>query len=219
MDHQQKPYKPGWYAAPCHHCSLPPLSFTYCAVFSAMPVRLPTIPSTCFPAIRKRLVETGFYLGDISFQDNVHWVRDGRADRLVVRPVQPSGDAGEHLPSPPPDDSSFDLAPISAVIQIDSNDYWLMADANYRAPMEICPDFAIIKPSCIGHMPDTAPFTADWGNVTDNLCWLQDGIATPNFTMKQGLFTTAGPCGPRFKMRHILFEVCLSYLLRFFFDS
>jgi len=56
-------------------------------------------------------------------------------------------------------------------------------------------------------MPDILPFTADWVNVTDNLHWLQDQVAMPNFTMKQGLFTTAGRCGPQFKMHHVLFEV------------
>ena len=33
----------------------------------------------------KNLVDSGFYLGDISVMDNVHWVQDGRADRLAVK--------------------------------------------------------------------------------------------------------------------------------------
>jgi len=165
------------------------------------------ISPTRFDGIRDRLVKTGLYLGDMSFRDSVHWVRDGHADRLVTKPAEPQDNTGKCPPSPPPDDGSFDLAPISAVVQIDNNDYWLTADANYRGPSEIWPDFAIIKPSCVVQMPDVAPFTGDWANVTDNLRWLQDKIATPKFTAKQGLFTTAGSCGPRFKMRHVLFEV------------
>ncbi|KIO14778.1 hypothetical protein M404DRAFT_17638 [Pisolithus tinctorius Marx 270] len=161
---------------------------------------------TCFVQAHQRLIETGLYLGDMSFQDSVRWVRDGRADRLAIKPAEPQGGARKRLPSPPPDDSSFDLAPISAVVQIDSNDYWLTADANYHGPSEIWPDFAIIKLSCVVQMPNVTPFTADWANVTDNLRWLQDAIAMPKFTMKQGLFTTAGPCGPRFRLRHVLFK-------------
>ncbi|KAI5988492.1 hypothetical protein F5J12DRAFT_898182 [Pisolithus orientalis] len=116
------------------------------------------------------------------------------------------GGARKHLPSPPHDDSSSDLAPISTIIQINSNDYWLIADANYCGPGEIWPEFAIIKLSCVVQMPNITPFTTDWANVMDNLCWLQDAIAMPKFTMKQGLFTTAGPCGPCFRLHHVLFK-------------
>ncbi|KAL4064818.1 hypothetical protein V8B97DRAFT_2025921 [Scleroderma yunnanense] len=130
----------------------------------------------------------GLYLGDMSFQDKVHWVCNGRADRLAL--VNPPESVG----------------PILAVVQIDNNDFWLTADVNFHGLTEICLDYAVIKPSCVCHMPEAAPFTADWGSVTDNLHWLQDQIATPKFGMKQGLFVTAGKCVPQFKMHHVLFE-------------
>ena len=204
-------------SVPSDHSSHLPLfqtfqsTFLSCDLSFSMPGQLSKpIPPTRFPGICDCLVETGLYLGDMSFQDNVHWVRDGRADRLAIKPAEPQGKVGQRLPSPPLDDAPFNLAPISAVVQIDNNDYWLTVDANYRAPTEICPDYALIKPSCTVHMPDVTPFTADWVNVVDNLRWVQDSIATPKFTMKQGFFIPAGGCGPQFKLRHILFEVFLN---------
>ena len=181
---------------------------------SSQPAERP--PPTRLVRVRQRLVDTGFYLGNsCDFQTNVHWVRDGRADRLAVKPIETkrTDSPGTPLPSPPPDDS-FELATISAVIQIDSNDYWLTSDANYRAPTELCPDFATIKPSCVGHMPDVAPFTLDWANVVDNLSVLQDLAVTPKFTLKQGLFARTGPCGPQLKMRHVLFEISVDIQLQ-----
>jgi len=170
-------------------------------------------PPTHLLDIRKCLVDTGLYLGDRSLRDTVYWVRDGRADRLAIKVAEPkdSEDGKKTLPSPPPDNGSVDLAPISTIVQIDTNDYWLTADANYRGPSEVWPDYANIKPSCVCQMPDAAPFMADWGDMTDNLRWLQEHIAMPTFKTKQGLFTTAGVTGPRFKMCHVLFEVCFIF--------
>jgi len=151
-----------------------------------MPVQLSKLtPATRLFSTRERLVDTGLYLGHMSLWDSVHWVRDGRADRLAIKPAEPS-DVGKCLPSPPDDDSSFDLAPILAVVHIDSNDYWLTADVNYRGPSEIWPDYANIKPSCVCQMPDIPPFTADWANVTDNLHWLQDQVAIERWWSAQG---------------------------------
>ena len=169
---------------------------------------LPATSSTCLLGIRKRLVDTGLYLGDMSLRDSIHWVWDGWADKLAIKVAEPKDSVvGNSLLSPPPDDGSFDLAPISAVVQINTNDYGLTVDANYRGPMDIWPDYAIIKPSCVFQVPDAVPFIGDWGMVTDNLCWLQECITTPTFSVKQGLFTTAVAGSPQFKMHHILFEV------------
>ena len=182
-----------------------------------MPVSQPSpTTSTRFLDIRKRLLNTGLYLGDRLLRNNVHWVRDGQADRLAIKVTEPKGsedgkEALLALPSPPPDNGSFDFALISAVVEIDTNDYWLTADANYRGPSDIWPDYAIIKPSCICQMPDVAPFMADWGDMMDNLHWLQEDVATPTFKAKQGLFTTARATGPQFKMCHVLFEVCFIF--------
>ncbi|KAL4068927.1 hypothetical protein V8B97DRAFT_2024585 [Scleroderma yunnanense] len=138
-----------------------------------------TTPPTCLLRIHEQLFEMGLYLGDMSFQDKVHWMNNGRADRLaLVNPLE-LGDADQHLPSSSPDDT-FELAPISAVVQIDNNNFWLMADTNFCGLTKICLDYTVIKPSCVCHMPEAAPFMADWRSVMDNLCWLQDQIAMPN---------------------------------------
>ena len=183
----------------------------------SMPVSQPSpTASTCFLDIHKCLLDMGLYLGDRLLWNNVHWVRDGWADRLAIKVTEPKGsedgkEALPALPSPPPDNGSFDFALISAVVEIDTNDYWLTVDANYHGPSDIWPDYAIIKPSCICQMPDVVPFMADWGDVTDNLHWLQEDVATPTFKAKQGLFTMARATGPRFKMHHVLFEVCFIF--------
>ena len=91
-----------------------------------MPVSQPSpTASTRFLDIRKRLLDTGLYLGDRLLQNNVHWVRDGRADRLAIKVTKPKGsedgkEALPALPSPPPGNGSFDFALISAIVEIDT---------------------------------------------------------------------------------------------------
>ncbi|KIM52029.1 hypothetical protein SCLCIDRAFT_587379 [Scleroderma citrinum Foug A] len=44
-------------------------------------------PPTRLLRARQRLVNTGFHLGDMSLRTSFHWVRDGWADRLVIKPA------------------------------------------------------------------------------------------------------------------------------------
>ena len=101
-----------------------------------------TLPSQLV-GMRKNLINTGFYLGDKSILNNVRWVRDGRANCLVVvaaaATAAKNGDpdsesrmdsASQKYPSPPPDDSEdIELAPLSAIVQICDQDFWLTSDA------------------------------------------------------------------------------------------
>ena len=76
-----------------------------------MPAQLSKLtPATRLFSTRERLVDTGLYLGHMSLRDSVHWVRDGRADRLAIKLAEPS-DVGKRLPSPPDDDALLTWLP------------------------------------------------------------------------------------------------------------
>ena len=102
-----------------------------------------TQPSLCtMPArlvgMRKNLMDAGFYLGDKSVLKNVHWVRDSHANRLAVEAATTTvtdsesrtDSALQKYPSPPPDDSEgIELAPLSAIVWICDQDFWLTSNA------------------------------------------------------------------------------------------
>jgi hypothetical protein len=55
-------------------------------------------------------------------------------------------------------------------------------------------------------LPTSNPFKSDFTEVTTNVHWLMDLIATSGFKQKKG-FVTGPADAPRLKVRHILFEV------------
>jgi len=172
---------------------------------------LPTLPSRLIAA-RKNMVNTGFYLGDSAFRNNVTWARDGRANRLIVKAggdkIQdgPRVDTSKY-PSPPCEE--IDPAPLCAVVKVSHRDFWLTADAGYCGPSQIWKDLAEVKASCANEQPDVMPFKDDFPTVIENLHWLQDNIATPGYPGKKGLFLPGNEAGVRFKVCHKLFEVSL----------
>jgi hypothetical protein len=162
----------------------------------------------------RNLLDTGFYLGTNTFRDNVRWVRDGRANRLAVDIAQPlaedhTGTIGEGATrySSPSAEAELILAPLCAIVQISSSDYWLTADCGYCGPSVTMPSLANVKPSCMGEWPDVEPFRAEFTTVMENLQWLQAQTATLNLTARCGLFPITG-AEPRFNVRHVLFKVC-----------
>jgi hypothetical protein len=126
----------------------------------------------------------------------------GKADRLVVQNTLCLPDTNDS----PPSESTPEVAVISAITQISSNDFYLTADAGYKGPSTICPEYSSIKPSCTNEQPDVEPFKADFDVVRSNLRWLQDVATTDGFILKRGLVPPYTD-GFRFKVRHVLFEV------------
>jgi len=88
---------------------------------------------------------------------------------------------------------------------LSDNDFWMVADAGYRGPGKFNQEFADIKLSCSGGIPDIDPFGLDFAEMTANVHWLMDSIATRGFKQKKG-FVTGPADAPRLKVRHIFFE-------------
>ncbi|KAG6380344.1 hypothetical protein JVT61DRAFT_8455 [Boletus reticuloceps] len=160
-------------------------------------------------ALRKNLVDTGLYLGDKSVLDNVHWIRDGRADRLAVKPAsvtsESSTNSGSRGSSSPPDKSP-ELAPLSAIVHISELDFWLTSDSGYLKPSKIWRELANVKPSCTAEQPDPQPVREDFKTVIKHLREIQSTISKPEFQPGKGFLLGGGISGQRIKVRHTLFE-------------
>ncbi|KAI6040515.1 hypothetical protein EDC04DRAFT_2894047 [Pisolithus marmoratus] len=164
-------------------------------------------------AARRNMINTGFYLSDDSFHDEVAWAQEGHATCLSIKPETLDADDtsdGDSLkyPSPPPE--GIDVVPICAVVKISDNDSWLTADAGYHGPLQIWKDFSDVKASCATEQPGMAPFKDDYPIVVKNLHWLLDTVATPKFSGKKGLLIwssdTEANLDAHFKVHHKLFE-------------
>ena len=150
--------------------------------------------------VHRSLSTSPFYLGNEAVVDHVQWVRDGRANRLLIKP-------GESINSAHNDPSNLPFAKLSAIVKIDRDDFWLTSDAGYRKPSVVWKTLADVKPSCAITMPDVQPAKMDYARVVDNLRMLQGKITTPGYQMGKGFFLAARGDVQRFKLRHILFEV------------
>ena len=140
------------------------------------------------------LSRSKFYLGKADVLDEVEWVREGRANRLVVK-------ADKDI------EKALEMARLSAIVKIDRDDFWLTSDAGYQKPSVVWKSLAEVKPSCAMTMPDVQPAKMDYSRVVANLHNLQERIMTPGYQMGKGFFLSARGDVQRFKLRHILFEV------------
>jgi len=77
-------------------------------------------------------------------------------------------------------------ATVSAIVLLSDNDFWLVSDAGYCGPGKFNQEFADIKPSCLGGIHDVDPFKVDFTEVTVNVHWLMNCIATRGFKQKKG---------------------------------
>ena len=146
-------------------------------------------------AAHQKLSGTQFYLGQSVILDHVEWIRDGRADQLVLK----VDDKAEP--------SNMQLARLSAIVKIDRDDFWLTPDAGYQKSSVVWKSLADVKLSCAMTMPDLQPVKTDYVRVVSNLETLQERITTPGYEMGKGFFLAARGDVRRFKLRHALFEV------------
>ncbi|KAG1865005.1 hypothetical protein DFJ58DRAFT_724559 [Suillus subalutaceus] len=121
------------------------------------------------------------YIGDHSFHKSIAWCRMGKANQLVITPSTSASGPATDLLGP-------EIAVLSAVAQVSSNDYYLTADASYKGASYFWPDFATIKPSCTNERPNIESFNTDFDVVIENLKWVQDIITTDGFILKRGVF-------------------------------
>lgn len=160
------------------------------------PSNTPTSPLT---RSRDQLLESGFYLADDNVINNVRWVQQGRSHYLATVPDSSTSTSAA---------SQHELAELSAIVVIDSKNYWLTSDAGYQRGACMWQHLYDVKLSCTVSAPPTNPHKSDFVTVMKNLRILMQKIATPGFEKGKGfLFHDNGsPTPMRFKIRHCLFE-------------
>ncbi|KAI6139058.1 hypothetical protein BKA82DRAFT_26472 [Pisolithus tinctorius] len=96
------------------------------------PCPLLTQPTLCtlpvhLIAAHKNCLETSFYLGDKSVRKNIHWVQDGCANHLAIKPTGSSDDGSSKYATPPPE-GTVDIAPLYAGYHKNSKIWKSLAD-------------------------------------------------------------------------------------------
>ncbi|KAI6012841.1 hypothetical protein BKA83DRAFT_31409, partial [Pisolithus microcarpus] len=71
---------------------------------------------------------------------------------------------------------------LSAIIHIDHNDFWLMADGGYLRPNKVCKDILDVKPSCTLLNPGLEPMISDFPLVLQTLQQCTQRCVTPSFS-------------------------------------
>ena len=134
------------------------------------------------------------------FQDSVEWVRDGNCHKLILKPSAPSPNPQEAVP---------EMAVLSLICAISSEDFWMMADGGWKRPSAITKTFSAIKPSCTLEAPGIDILRDDFATGIGNLQWVQDQIVMHGVQKKQGLLvpSSTDPAVTRIKIKHKLFEV------------
>ncbi|KAI5989036.1 hypothetical protein EDD15DRAFT_2286047 [Pisolithus albus] len=142
---------------------------------------------------KNQLSTSGYYLADDDVINNVRWIKQGHCDFLAVNDSN--------------NDTQREMAVLSAIVHISSNDYWLTSDGGYRKGSSITSRLCDVKPSCTVSEPSMPPVN-DFANVIKNLRAIVMKCATPGYKQGKGFFfydnSTTNPS--RFKVRHKLFE-------------
>ena len=115
---------------------------------------------------------------------NITWAKIGTAQKVVyVEPAEAEAKSltSSRAPSPAPSGSPSSLTEndpslpevtiLSAVVQINQDDFYLTSDGCYRGPSRFIKSLAQVKPSCSGGVPEAEPFNTDFTTTMDNLCW------------------------------------------------
>jgi len=142
-------------------------------------------------------------LGGPRLDRSCNWEKygyDRHADRLVVNDGASS-------------DGSFEMASLSAIVQVDHNDFWMTPDTGYQKPSAVWKDLLDVKPSCIISAPDLQPVKDKFQQVVANLQHLQGEMWMPGYEMGKAFFTGGHAQTQRFKVRHVLFEVSVGLKL------
>lgn len=124
------------------------------------------------------------YLAQPNFCKKVEWIREGRAEKLVLKATSSTPDDAAELTAP-------ELAVLSLIGTISSDDFWMTLDAGWCRPTSITKNLSAAKVSCSAGSPPVQELAADFSTALTNICWLQDQAATHGFTKKQGLLVGA----------------------------
>jgi hypothetical protein len=163
---------------------------------------------------RQQLVEEGGYMGDrqLMTQNTVVWRRIGRGHCLVTKEwAETTAEAHTRIASQQTEEEENfeegpDMATLSAVVKITTEDFWMMSCGMWKGPSEMTPSFQDIKLTCTGGIPDDEVFCADYKTVLDNARRLMTEVESNSFDGKRGFLITRGNTH-KLKFRHVLFEV------------
>ncbi|KIK20626.1 hypothetical protein PISMIDRAFT_12831 [Pisolithus microcarpus 441] len=126
---------------------------------------------------------------------------DATAHTTVNSDTLPSDDSLDRpgLPSPEP-------AVLHAIVHIDLEDFWLMADGGYLGPNMVWKEIANVKPSCMVTNPGLDPITSDYNIVIHVLQDLTQKCVTARYSSGRSFFSTKDTGSIHFKLCHTLFE-------------
>ena len=76
------------------------------------------------------------YLGDLHFREKVEWVHDGSAHKLIMKTENAGSNknVSDSDSDNNGDDTAREMAVISAIVHITSEDFYMTSDAGYRGP-------------------------------------------------------------------------------------
>jgi hypothetical protein len=137
------------------------------------------------PDTHDHLLTSGTYLANPQFCDNVEWIHDSKAHKLVKKSTPTNGAATDADRDSAP--TLPEMAILSVVMVISSKEFWLTPDAGWRGVTKFSKSFADVKPSCTGERPTFEGLSKDFDSAIQNLKWLQDQIVTHGFHTKKGL--------------------------------
>lgn len=148
---------------------------------------------------REQLLNSGFYLADDNVIKDVEWVRQGRSHYLATIEEKSAEDSRS---------APRELAELSAIVFIDSKNYWLTSDGGYRKGVGMWHHLYDVKPSCTVSEPPMNPAKVDFSAAMKNLRILMQKIGTPGYEKGKGFlfYDNSSPTPTRFKIRHCLFE-------------
>ncbi|KAI6032329.1 hypothetical protein PISMIDRAFT_19423 [Pisolithus microcarpus 441] len=149
------------------------------------------------------LLASGLYLRDSSIVGRLRWVLEGRGHVLVYDPHMEGADANaagitanlddesshasqlslDQTDTPPPKG-----AKLSAIVQIDRDDFWLTSDGGYVGPTAICKEILEVKPSCSLSNPGVEPASSDFATVLQTLHVLTEDCVTPGYSSGKSFF-------------------------------
>ncbi|KAI6012258.1 hypothetical protein PISMIDRAFT_119218 [Pisolithus microcarpus 441] len=164
------------------------------------------------------LLASGLYLGDSSIVGRLQWVPEGRgADAKAVGNTADLDDESgltsqlshDQTDTPPPKG-----AKLSAIVQIDQENFWLASNGSYVGPTAICKEILKVKPSCSLSNPAVEPAPSDFATVLQMLCVLTEECVTPGYSSRKSFFSMEKNKPPCFKVQHRLFEACANRLHR-----
>ncbi|KAJ7508733.1 hypothetical protein B0H11DRAFT_2431735 [Mycena galericulata] len=177
-------------------------------------------------ALRTDLIHNSHYLGVAAVREEVVWRRIGRADLLVTKDSAEKADEAARIAKTrktegkhdngdddgdvePAEIVTPDPAFLTFVALISVDNFWLLADANWKGPTKFAPTLADAKASCRMVAPELSPFASDFSEVLNNVKWFMQRCATPG-NAKQGIFDGKEVPVLSIKLRHVLFEAILA---------